>query len=178
MSEFELLEKNSDVREVSGVVGNIFIPFATKKVFLKDEPLSIMLKDSSGKIDPFYLSYNVYLTNNDKYEVHFSKSMKFRKEIYYQLFLYIFSDVYSREKYIDGGSALLSELSYVFKNANYDLFKLVPVTKARNTRDCWNKRIMTARIGNYDYYACNFVWCEKNPKRRKSFLMWREKVVL
>lgn len=149
----------------------------SKVLVLRDVPMCVMLKEPSGKIEPFYLAYNVYCINNSKYVIYFSKSMKFRKEIYYQILHQVIIDVYSRKKYIDGGDSMfLSEVSQTIKSYEYKLFKLVPLSLTRDPSYCINSRVMRATIGAFNYYACNFLVCPKNPKRRTGFMIWREEV--
>ncbi len=170
---FEVLNKDFTLPQNNLVVSEN----VEKKLLLKDMPMCVMLKDSSGKIEPFYLAYNVYSLNN-KYKVVFSKSMKFRKEIYYQILQQVIVDIYKTQKYNHTNeSLLLSNVSLAFRYSNYKLFKLVPVRYALNKEFCNNSRVMMATIGEYNYFACNFTVCKMNPKRRSDFLIWREEKI-
>lgn len=170
---FEVLNKDFTLPQNNLVVSEN----VEKKLLLKDMPMCVMLKDSSGKIEPFYLAYNVYSLNN-KYKVVFSKSMKFRKEIYYQILQQVIVDIYKTQKYNHTNeSLLLSNVSLAFRYSNYKLFKLVPVRYALNKEFCNNSRVMMATIGEYNYFACNFTACKMNPKRRSDFLIWREEKI-
>lgn len=167
---FEVLDKDFTLPKNNLVVNET----VEKKLLLKDMPMCVMLKDSSGKIEPFYLAYNVYSLNN-KHKVVFSRSMKFRKEIYYQILQQVIVDIYTTKNYnYINESLFLSDVSMAFRYSNYKLFKLVPVWYALNKEFCNNSRIMMATIGEYNYFACNFTVCKMNPKRRTDFLIWRE----
>lgn len=168
MNNLEILEKDSH---------SLFPIFFKnrKELVMRDVPMSIMLKDNTGKIEPFHLAYNAYLLNEVKYEIHFSQAMKFRKEIYYQIFNQIILDIYDTPKYRNNeNSGFITDISTSFKLSEYDIFKLVPISRANNKDFCWNSRIIHAKIGKYNYFASNFRFCEINPKRRKGFLIWRE----
>lgn len=168
MNKIEILTKDE------WSVCPIFHP-NTRVLVMKDVPISVMIKDVTGKLEHFYLAYNVYLINDLKFEIRFSQPMKFKKEIYYQIFHQVILDIYGNIPYLKGDSAnFMKSVSSVFNQMDYNLFKLVPLWRAENKIFCWNSRIMHAKIAEYNYFACNFKSSDEIGKRRIGFLLWRE----
>lgn len=147
---------------------------AHKVLVLRDVPLTLMTY-VSGKYEPMYVAYNVYCLDDRKYFIQLSRGVKFKKELFTQLLQQVIIDVFGRRKYLPGSDVkFLEEVSSVFRNKERNIFKLVPSWAAKNKAFVLNSRLLSLELGSYNYFACNFIATPKDPRKRVSFLLWRE----